>query len=62
MENDKAPGKDGLSKEFYEIFWDDVKIPLLASINGAFIKEELSNSQKQVVIKLIEKKQSQKIC
>ena len=43
-------------KEFYEVFWDDVKIPLLASINDAFIKEELSTSQKQAVLKLIEKK------
>ena len=43
MENDKTPGNDGLSKEFYEVFWDDVKIPLLASINEAFIKEQLSN-------------------
>ena len=42
-------------KEFYEVFWDDVKIPLLASINDAFIKEELSTSQKQAVLKLIEK-------
>ena len=49
MENDKTPGNDGLSKEFYEVFWDDVKIPLLALINDAFIKEELSTSQKQVV-------------
>ena len=37
MENDKTPGNDGLSKEFYEVFWDDVKIPLLASISDAFI-------------------------
>ena len=43
-------------KEFYEISWDDVKNPLLASINDAFIKEELSTSQKQALIKLIEKK------
>ena len=43
MENDKTPGNDGLSKEFYEVFWDDVKIPLLASINEVFIKEQLSN-------------------
>ena len=43
-------------KEFYEVFWDDVKIPLLASVNDAFIKEELSTSQKQAVLKLIEKK------
>ena len=56
MENNKTPGNDGLSKEFYEVFWNDVKIPLLASINDAFIKEELSTSQKQAVIKLIENK------
>ena len=55
MKNNKTPGNDGLSKEFYEVFWNDVKITLLASTNDAFIKEELSTSQKQAVIKLIEK-------
>ena len=61
MNNGKRPGNDGLSKEFYEEFWEDVKFPLLATINYAFIKEQLSTSQKQVVIKLIEKKDRQKI-
>ena len=56
MENDKTAGNDGLSNEFFEVFWDDIKFPLLASINDAFIKEELSTSQKQAVIKLIDKK------
>ena len=56
MENHKIPGNDGLSKECYEVLWYDIKIPLLTSINDAFIKEELSTSQKQAVIKLIEKK------
>ena len=46
MENDKIPGNNWLSKEFFEAFWNDVKIPLLASINYAFIEEELSTSQK----------------
>ena len=55
MENDKTPVNNGLSKEFYELFWDDVKIPLLASINEAFIKEQLSTTQQQAVIKLVEK-------
>ena len=59
MENDKTPGNDGLSKEFYGVFWDDVKCPLLASINDAFIKEKLSTSQKQAVIKLVEKKKTE---
>ena len=56
MENKKTPGNDGLSKDFYEVFWNDVKVPLLISINDVFIKEELSTSRKQAVIKLIEKK------
>ena len=56
MENHKTPGNDGLSKECSEVLWYDIKIPLLTSINDAFIKEELSTSQKQAVIKLIEKK------
>ena len=62
MECDKTPGNDGLSKEFYQVLWDDVEITLLKSINDTFIKEELSTSQKQSIIKLIEKKrQRQKI-
>ena len=31
MDNNKSPGNDGLSKEFYEWFWDEVKKPFLAS-------------------------------
>ena len=46
METYTKAGNDGLSKEFYKVFWDDAKTPLLASINEAFIKEELSTSQK----------------
>ena len=48
-------------QEFYEVFWNDVKIPLQASINDASINEELSTSQKQVVIKSTEKKEIQKV-
>ena len=59
MEIKKTPGNDELSKEFYQYFWDDVKIPLLASINDAFTKE-LRKSQKQTAIKLIEKKDRDK--
>ena len=51
MENNKSPGSDGLSKEFYDYFWDEVKKPFLASIHKAFLNPELSTSQKQAVIK-----------
>ena len=56
MESNKSPGNDGLSKEFYECFWDEIKKPFLASIHKAFLNQELSTSQKQTVIKLLEKK------
>ena len=46
MENDKTAGNDGLSKDFYELFWDDVRIPLLPLITDAFIRKQLSSSQK----------------
>ena len=51
---DKSLGNDGLSKEFYECFWDEIKKPFLASIHKAFLNQELSNTQKQGVIKMLE--------
>ena len=56
MDNDKSPGNDGIAKEFYIKFWDAAKEPLCASIQQSFITGEVSTSQKQTVIKLIEKK------
>ena len=59
LPNNKSPGNDGITKEFYEAFWDDLKTPLLLSVNKAFKIGELSTSQKQA-IKLIEKKNEDK--
>ena len=47
MPNNKSPDNNGLRKEFYEVFWDDLKTPLISSFKSAFVKGELSNSQKQ---------------
>ena len=60
IDNNKSPGNDGLSREFYECFWDEVKKPFLASIHKAFLNQELSTSQKQAVIKMLEKKDKDK--
>ena len=49
VENNKSPGNDGLSKEFYKFFWNKIKNPLLTSINRVFLNQELSSSQKQAV-------------
>ena len=56
MENNKSPGNDGISNEFYECFWYKIKNPFLASIHRAFLNQDLSSSQKQTVIKMLEKK------
>ena len=56
MKNKKTPCNYGLTKEFYETFWDELKTPLMKSINQAFHAKILSILQRQAVIKLIEKK------
>ena len=56
MKNNKTPGNDGLAKEFYETFWDELKTPVMKSVNQAFHTKILSISQRKAVIKLIEEK------
>ena len=58
MENNKAPGNDGLTKEFYITFWNQIKAPLLLAIEKACLLKQLSALQKQAVIKLLEKKRT----
>ena len=60
MLNDKSPGNNGPTKEFYVTFLNDLKDPLMLSIKEAKNKKELSISQKQAIIKLIEKKDRDK--
>ena len=60
MENNKSPGNDGLTKEFYTTFWNEVKAPFLLAIEKAYLVKQLNTSQKQTVIKLIEKKDAAK--
>ena len=56
MQSNKTPGNDGLSKEFYLAFFDILCPNLLKCLNYAFEVGELSTSQRQAVITLIEKK------
>ena len=56
MQSNKTPGNDGLSKEFYIAFFDILCPNLLKCLNYAFEVGELSTSQRQAVITLIEKK------
>ena len=52
----KTPRNDGLTIEFYLAFWPLFRRLLVDSLNYAFEFGELSNSQKQAKITLIEKK------
>ena len=56
MPNNKSPGNDGLTKEFYENFWEEIKISLCNSITKSYKNGELITSQRQTVMKLIEKR------
>ena len=52
----KTPGNDGIPIEFYKIFWPLIGKFLIASFNEAFDNKQMSPSQKQALITLIEKK------
>ena len=56
MENNKTPGTDGLTPEFYRYFWDLLGSFMVSSFNFAFRNGTLSFSQRQGIISLIPKK------
>ena len=60
MQNNKSPGNYELTKEFFVTFWEDIKDAFLNSCCTAKRKKELSTSQRQAVIKLIDKKDKDK--
>ena len=56
FDNNKSPGNDGLTSEFYKTFWPTLGNLLVHYLNAAYINGKLSNSQGQAIIRLIEKK------
>ena len=56
MAQEKAPGNDGLTKEFYSCFWEELKEPFVTSIRATKHKMEFTSFQKQPVFKLTQKK------
>ena len=56
VKSGKTPGNDGLTKEFYVYFFGGVAPLLVNSLNCSFKVGELSTSQTQAVITLIEKR------
>jgi len=56
FQNNKSLRNDGLPIEFYKSCWDLISKPFIDCVNESFDKEEMSNSQRQAVITLLEKK------
>ena len=55
-QNGKSPGNDGLTREFYIVFWRNISNLLFESLIDGKQKGLLSPSQRQAIIKLLEKK------
>ena len=55
MKNQKSPGSDGITVEFYKLFWNDVKVFYINSINYSFQTGSLADLQKQSIITLLPK-------
>ena len=60
FESNKSPGNDGLTVEFYRAFGGLLGQLLVDSLNYSYDHGELSNSQKEAIITLIEKKDKDK--
>ena len=60
FESNKSPGNDGLTVEFYRGFWNILGNLMVDSLNYSYDYGELSNSQKEAIITLIEKKDKDK--
>ena len=57
----KAPGEDGLTSTFYVKFWPELNEKFREALNFSLIHGEMSPSQKRSVIRLIEKKNKDKL-
>ena len=56
FENGKTPGNDRLPIEFYKKLWDILADQLIDVFNYSFQLEEMTTSQRQAIITLIDKK------
>ena len=60
FKNNKSPGNDGLTKEFYCCFWNDIKDIFMKSLCESKKLKQLCVSQRQAIIKLLKKRNTDK--
>ena len=53
MANNKTPGSDGISVEFYKVFWDKIKTYLIESYDYSFEHDLLCIEQRRALLMLI---------
>ena len=56
FENGKTPGNDGITFEFDNKLWDILADQLVYVFNFSFQLEEMTTSQRQAIITIIDKK------
>ena len=50
MQNNRSPGSDGFSAEFFKMFWKNLGHFIVRSINRGFLKGELSITQRERIL------------
>ena len=55
LKNDKSPGNDGFTTNFYKFFWPDIKLLLYDSFKYSFETKMLSDNQRRGILNLIPK-------
>ena len=60
MKNNKSPGSDGYTAEFFKFFWSDLGVFLVRALNYGFLSGQLSVTQRQGIITCIPKEGKEK--
>ena len=46
MNKNKTPGSDGITAEFYQVFWNEICDILVDALNECYANEKMSNTQR----------------